>query len=195
MDAEITQEGGRGVLDENPVNLLQGEEGAIAGTSPDQKVQRRENSKSGKRVKKRKSKGMVLRAIGEENEQFESENDSMLQKLQLMQDDMEMQKTEFCASQNIIIAAQEICVETLYQKLQLMCIHARFDSVIVGLSLVHVWWVVFHEILKHIREGGSDHLDAAPSKGNQSLDDITELKHRSMLNTKNIDVLSKMLLK
>lgn len=31
-------------------------------------------------------------------------------------------------------------------------IHAGFDSITVGLSLVHVWRVVFHEILKHLRE-------------------------------------------
>ncbi|KAJ6713561.1 hypothetical protein OIU85_025221, partial [Salix viminalis] len=99
---------------------LQGEEGAIEGTSPDQKVQRRKNMKSGKRVKKRKSKGMVLRATGEENEHFLSEIDSIKLGLQLMQDDMEMQNTEFCISQSKTITVQEICVETLYQKLQLM---------------------------------------------------------------------------
>ncbi|KAB5573348.1 hypothetical protein DKX38_000542 [Salix brachista] len=136
---------------------LQGEEGAIEGTSPDQKVQRRKNIKSGKREKKRKSKGMVLRATGEENEHFLSEIDSIKLGLQLMQDDMEMQNTEFCISQSKTITVQEICVETLYQKLQLMA--------------------------------GSVHLDVAPSKANQSLDDISELKHRSMLNTKNIDLL------
>ena len=63
---------------------------------------------------------MVLRAIGEENEQILSEIDSIKQELQLMQDDMEMQKSEFCISQNKTITVQEICVETLYQKLQLM---------------------------------------------------------------------------
>ncbi|KAJ6341507.1 hypothetical protein OIU78_009634 [Salix suchowensis] len=95
--------------------------------------------KSGKRVKKRKSKGMVLRATGEENEHFLSEIDSIKLGLQLMQDDMEMQNTEFCISQSKTITVQEICVETLYQKLQLMdcfCqrIHAGFDSITVGLS-------------------------------------------------------------
>uniref|UniRef100_A0A6N2MLB5 Aconitase/3-isopropylmalate dehydratase large subunit alpha/beta/alpha domain-containing protein n=1 Tax=Salix viminalis TaxID=40686 RepID=A0A6N2MLB5_SALVM len=125
---------------------LQGEEGAIEGTSPDQKVQRRKNINSGKREKTRKSKGMVLRAIGEENEQILSEIDSMKLGLQLMQDDMDMQNTELCISQNKTITVQEICVETLYQKLQLMA--------------------------------GSGHLDVAPSKANQSLDDISELKHR-----------------
>ncbi|KAJ6713562.1 hypothetical protein OIU85_025222, partial [Salix viminalis] len=38
-------------------------------------------------------------------------------------------------------------------------------------------------------KAGSGHLDVAPSKANQSLDDISELKHRSMLITKNIDLL------
>ncbi|KAJ6428571.1 hypothetical protein OIU84_023902, partial [Salix udensis] len=44
---------------------------------------------------------------------------------------------EFCISQSKTITVQEICVETLYQKLQLMRIHAGFDSITVGLSLVH----------------------------------------------------------
>ncbi|KAJ6428566.1 hypothetical protein OIU84_023897, partial [Salix udensis] len=37
-----------------------------------------------------------------------------------MQDDMDMQNTELCISQNKTITVQEICVETLYQMLQLM---------------------------------------------------------------------------
>ncbi|KAF9689112.1 hypothetical protein SADUNF_Sadunf01G0057800 [Salix dunnii] len=142
---------------------------------------------------------MVLRAIGEENEQIESENDSMMRELQLMQDDMEMQKTESCASQNKIIAAQEICVKTLYQKLQLMqddMEKQKTESCASQNKIIAAQEICVKTLYQKLQlMGGSDRLDVAPSNGNQSLDDITELKHRSMLSTKNIDLLCEMLLK
>ncbi|XP_061958740.1 uncharacterized protein LOC133679972 isoform X4 [Populus nigra] len=114
----IPQEGGRGILDENPMNLLQGGERTVAGVSPEQKVKKRKTSKCGKRVKKRKSKGMVhlLRAIAEENETIKSGNDILKQKLQLRQDGIEIQKTELCVSLNKTITVQENLVEALCQE-------------------------------------------------------------------------------
>lgn len=114
----IPQEGGRGVLDENPMNLLQGGERTVAGVSPEQKVKKRKTSECGKRVKKRKSKGMVhfLRAIAEENEKIKSGHDILKQKLQLRQDGMEIQKTELCVSLNKTITVQENLVEALCQE-------------------------------------------------------------------------------
>ncbi|RQO84559.1 hypothetical protein POPTR_001G077400v4 [Populus trichocarpa] len=169
----IPQEGGRGILDENPMNLLQGGERTVAGVSPEQKVKKRKTSKCGKRVKKRKSKRMVhlLRAIAEENEKIKSGNDILKQKLQLRQDGIEIQKTELCVSLNKTITVQENLVEALSQEPSVQ-------------SLMYA--MLFPNADGDVR---------LPSKANQSFNDITELKHRFMVSTNKIELLCQMIIK
>ncbi|XP_011026693.1 PREDICTED: uncharacterized protein LOC105127203 isoform X1 [Populus euphratica] len=179
----IPQEGGRGKLNENPMNLLQGGERTVAGVSPEQKVKKRKASKCGKRVKKRESKGMVhlLRAIVEENEKIKSGNDILKQKLQLRQDGIEIQKTELCVSLNKTITVQENLVEAL-------CQEPSFQSLMVGSNHLNVaqYAMLFPNADGDVR---------LPSKANQSFNDIAELKHRFMVSSNKIELLCQMIIK
>ncbi|XP_011026698.1 PREDICTED: uncharacterized protein LOC105127203 isoform X4 [Populus euphratica] len=167
----IPQEGGRGKLNENPMNLLQGGERTVAGVSPEQKVKKRKASKCGKRVKKRESKRMVLRAIVEENEKIKSGNDILKQKLQLRQDGIEIQKTELCVSLNKTITVQENLVEAL-------CQEPSFQSLMYAMLFPN-----------------ADGDVRLPSKANQSFNDIAELKHRFMVSSNKIELLCQMIIK
>ncbi|XP_011026695.1 PREDICTED: uncharacterized protein LOC105127203 isoform X2 [Populus euphratica] len=177
----IPQEGGRGKLNENPMNLLQGGERTVAGVSPEQKVKKRKASKCGKRVKKRESKRMVLRAIVEENEKIKSGNDILKQKLQLRQDGIEIQKTELCVSLNKTITVQENLVEAL-------CQEPSFQSLMVGSNHLNVaqYAMLFPNADGDVR---------LPSKANQSFNDIAELKHRFMVSSNKIELLCQMIIK
>lgn len=176
----IPQEGGRGILDENPMNLLQGGERTVAGVSPEQKVKKRKMSEFGKRVKKRKSKGMVhfLRATAKENEKIKSGHDILKQKLQ---DGIEIQKTELCVSLKKTITVQENLVEAL-------CQEPSVQSLMVGSNHLNV---AQSAMLFPNADGDVRLL----SKANQSSKDITELKHLFMASTKKIELLCEMITK
>lgn len=57
-----------------------------------------------------------VRAIGEEIEENEEENGSILQMLQRKQLEIKQQEADFCDSQNKIITAHENCVGALLQE-------------------------------------------------------------------------------
>lgn len=179
----IPQEGGRGILDENPMNLLQGGERTVAGVSPEQKVKKKKTSEFGKRVKKRKSKGMVhfLRSTAKANEKIKSGNDILKQKLQLRQDGIKIQKTELCVSLNKRITVQENLVEAL-------CQEPSVQSLMVGSNHLNV---AQSAMLFPNADGDVRLL----SKANQSSKDITELKHLFMASTKKIELLCEMITK
>ncbi|XP_011022347.1 PREDICTED: uncharacterized protein LOC105124155 [Populus euphratica] len=139
-----------------------------------QKVKKRKNRERTKCAKKTKMTQHSLSAIGEEIKETEHENDSMLQMLQRKQLEIKQQKADFCDSQNKIITAHENCVGAFLQE-------PLFQYLMAGSNQL--------EIAQRVMFSPNANSDGrVPSE-----DGIVELKHRSKISFKQIEVLCKIL--
>ncbi|PNT45729.1 hypothetical protein POPTR_003G152200v4 [Populus trichocarpa] len=139
-----------------------------------QKVKKRKNRECTKYAKKTKMIQHSLRAIGEEIEENEEENGSILQMLQRKQLEIKQQEADFCDSQNKIITAHENCVGALLQELLVQYLMAGSNQLEIA------------QCVMFSPNANSD--DRIPSE-----DGIVELKHRSKMSVKQIEVLCKIL--
>ncbi|KAG6782983.1 hypothetical protein POTOM_012410 [Populus tomentosa] len=145
---------------------------ATSKDANDQKVKKRKNRECKKCAKKTKTIQHSLRAIGEEIKEIEPENDSMLQMLHKKELGIKQQEADFCDSQNKIITAHENCVGALLQEPLVQNLMAGSNQLAIA------------QCVGFSPNANSD--DRIPSE-----DGIAELKHRSKMVEKQIEVLCK----